>query len=479
MLKLLLVCQIAYSALALEVTPSKISDGPYIFYQDTGEIENVSVEAGKLITTTIPAPDGIAEIQTTIPSVPIISIAPALQYVPADTVEMPPKLLAVSDIEGNLDHLLHFLQLHNIIDESYNWKWGTNHVLFNGDSVDRGEQVTELLWFIRKLQQQAKEAGGQVHLVLGNHDIMIMADDIRYTHPKYKVVVEKTGIPYHQLFGDKSVLGKWLRNQNSIVQIGPYIFVHAGYSPELNELNVSLTEINNAIRNSIGPPAWPNRDDLASSLAWHSKGPLWYRGYFEKHAKKYGPKPTAGELQAILERHNAKVVIVGHTVTGEVGYLDGNKSLIGIDVHWDTEGEGLLATNGELVRLTMNGSSRKLGNISTTKADHVTQVPPVRGISPTELQELLDHQTIVLVDVRELDEFEEIRIPGALNFPLSTLTTKSIRKIANGKEVVFQCHSGNRSAIAAKEFFDGKQSQKHLQGGIIAWKKEGFKTTSK
>jgi len=287
--------------------------------------------------------------------------------VPQDTVAMPPKALAVSDIEGNLDHLLLFLQLHNVIDNAYNWTWDNNHLLFNGDTVDRGEQVTELLWFIRKLQQQAKEVGGQVHFVLGNHDVMILADDIRYTHEKYKTIVAESGIPYHQLFGKNSVLGKWLRNQNSVVQIGPYLFVHAGYSPELLALNLSHTEINNQIRASLGPPAWPNRVALSTSLAWHSKGPLWYRGYFYKHAEKYGPKPTDDELHAILNRHNAKAIIVGHTVTGDVGYLDRNKKLIGIDVHWDStgEGQGLLISEGTLSRLSMDGTSKELVNIQT------------------------------------------------------------------------------------------------------------------
>ena len=108
---------------------------------------------------------------------------------------MPKKLLAVSDIEGNIEHLIQFLQFHKVIDMQYNWSWGTNHLLFNGDSVDRGDKVTELLWFMRKLQQQALKAGGIVHVVLGNHEAMILADDIRYTHPKYKFVAKRMGIP--------------------------------------------------------------------------------------------------------------------------------------------------------------------------------------------------------------------------------------------------------------------------------------------
>ena len=369
MLELLLLCQIGFATFIQVVAPTTISDGPYIFHQKDGTLKSISIVENEVISETIKLQEAGTKIPTTIPFVPIISLGTKSGSIPASKHELPSKLLAVSDLEGNLPHLIQFLQTHNIIDMNFDWAWGDGHLLFNGDSVDRGEQVTELLWFIRKLQQQANAAGGQVHFVLGNHDVMILADDIRYTHNKYKSVAELTGIPYHELFGETSVLGKWLRNQNSIVQIGPYIFVHAGFSPELHKTGLSLTEINNRIRLAIGPPAWPDRDELATSLAWHSKGPLWYRGYFEKHAEKYGPKPTAKELQAILDFHKATAIIVGHTVTGNVGYLDGNKHLIGIDVHWDTmgEGEGLLITNGVRTRLTYDGESKELLDIPTGK----------------------------------------------------------------------------------------------------------------
>ena len=103
-------------------------------------------------------------------------------------------------------------------------------------------------------------------------------------------------------------------------------------------------------------------------------------------------------------------------------------------------------------------------------------IPPVVGVSPNELQELLSQGSTILIDVREQYEFETEHIPGALNFPLSTFTTEAIAEIANEKEVVFQCHSGHRSGIAAKEYFNGTQSQKHLGGGILAWNKEGLET---
>jgi hypothetical protein len=360
--------------LASEITPlpfaaTDINDGPYIFFNSDERLVSHTMQNGVVQKFELPQMDGTHHMETSIESVPIIEISRTTTNPPSGTYSMPPKLLAISDIEGNLDQLLRFLQFHNVIDKEFNWSWSTNHILFNGDSVDRGDQVTELLWLMRKLQRQAVLAGGNVHVVLGNHEAMILAGDIRYTHSKYKFVAERLGIPYHQFFSKHSILGNWLRAQNCVVQIGPYLFTHAGYGPELNALKFSINEINTSVRNALGPPSWPERTVLAKTLAWHSKGPLWYRGYFEKHSEKYGPKPTNIELNSILARHQAKAIVVGHTVTGAVGWLDGDKRLIGIDVHWDTpgEGQGLMIADGKLTRVTMTESNLELLNIPTAK----------------------------------------------------------------------------------------------------------------
>ena len=54
-------------------------------------------------------------------SVPGIAISTTSTSTPEDTFALPPKLLAVSDIEGNLNHLIEFLQFHNVIDKEFNW----------------------------------------------------------------------------------------------------------------------------------------------------------------------------------------------------------------------------------------------------------------------------------------------------------------------------------------------------------------------
>jgi UDP-2,3-diacylglucosamine pyrophosphatase LpxH len=259
---------------------------------------------------------------------------------------------------------LAFLQGNGVVNEAGEWIWGDGHLVLNGDIVDRGEQVTELLWMIRRLEREAVRAGGRVHYVLGNHESMVMAGDLRYIHPKYRFTTDRIGSSYDDLHGPNSELGRWLRNHNSVIRVGPFLFVHAGYSPELDRLGLELDEINRTIRVGLGPPAWPTaaKADLRTGLIWHQQGPHWYRGYFPRHAADWGGRPSEEMIASILNRHGVKHIVVGHTVVDEVGRIDGRPELIGIDVAWrdPSEAAGLLHAEGRLYQVDASGQKTPL-----------------------------------------------------------------------------------------------------------------------
>jgi rhodanese-related sulfurtransferase len=58
--------------------------------------------------------------------------------------------------------------------------------------------------------------------------------------------------------------------------------------------------------------------------------------------------------------------------------------------------------------------------------------------------------SIILIDVREADEFAASHIPGAISVPLSTLDPAKLPK-QDGKRVVLYCHSGRRAGLAQAE----------------------------
>ena len=341
----------------LPVTAKDLDDGPYVFWKDGNTAVVMSHCNGQVTRTEHPDITAAIDVPTGCAGWPMVRLDPRAPKVPDWSWPAPSRLLAVSDLEGNMQTLVSFLRNNKVIDEDGHWAWGDGHLLFNGDIVDRGEQVTEILWLIRRLEREAQAAGGQVHFVLGNHEAMVMAGDLRYIHPKYVFTSDRLGMSYDALFAADSELGRWFRTRNSVVKVGNLLFVHAGYSPELDRLNLEPEEINQSIQEKLGPPAWPSREDLKAQLMWHQQGPLWYRGYHPRYAEQWGGLPTDAEIKAITSRHAVDYIVVGHTVVDDVSWLDAKKRLICIDVSWADagEGEGLLVEDEKLYRLDMNG----------------------------------------------------------------------------------------------------------------------------
>ena len=93
-----------------------------------------------------------------------------------------------------------------------------------GDFFDRGLFVTQTLWLIYSLEEQAEKAGGKVHFVLGNHDLMNLSYDYRYRRKKYFENAELISMFPEDLYAHNTELGMWLNTKNIVEKIGDYIF---------------------------------------------------------------------------------------------------------------------------------------------------------------------------------------------------------------------------------------------------------------
>lgn len=88
---------------------------------------------------------------------------------------------------------------------------------------------------------------------------------------------------------------------------------------------------------------------------------------------------------------------------------------------------------------------------------------------PEEAKQRLD-EGAVLVDVREMDEWQQARVPGALHVPLSTLA-KRLGDLPQDRTLVLMCHTGQRSHTAARFLAQRGHATPagNLVGGIVAW----------
>jgi molybdopterin/thiamine biosynthesis adenylyltransferase/rhodanese-related sulfurtransferase len=98
----------------------------------------------------------------------------------------------------------------------------------------------------------------------------------------------------------------------------------------------------------------------------------------------------------------------------------------------------------------------------------------IREIEPEDLRARLGE--IVVLDVRESDEFEQGAIPGAVLVPRGTLEGAVSGYLDSpDREVALYCSGGARSALAAKALVDmGYTNVWSLQGGFSRWKREGL-----
>ncbi|MHB8601030.1 MAG: MBL fold metallo-hydrolase [Nitrosotalea sp.] len=92
-------------------------------------------------------------------------------------------------------------------------------------------------------------------------------------------------------------------------------------------------------------------------------------------------------------------------------------------------------------------------------------------IDPEELwSKIKKKEELVLVDVRQPEEFSDFRIPGSINIPLSDLFDKStVNKIPKNKQVVTICPHGNRSMVAAFALARNSIDAVSLAGGLAGW----------
>lgn len=261
------------------------------------------------------------------------------------------RVAVLSDIHGQYGVMHALLQAHGVIDEADRWAWGDGHLVIAGDIFDRGTQVNEALWLVYGLQRQAAEAGGRVHFLLGNHEAMVLYDDLRYVHPKYLAVAELFGESHAALYGPETVLGQWLRGLPAIVRVNDSLFVHGGLSDAYAALELDAESTNARFRDSLGLPRETIRGDaVLDALYRGDSSPLWYRGYFNDDAL------TQSDLDALVARWGVQRIVVGHTSQMRIESLfEGRVLAVDSSIKNGESGELLLIEDGRLARGLMDG----------------------------------------------------------------------------------------------------------------------------
>lgn len=197
------------------------------------------------------------------------------------------RLVVFGDVHGSYDKLVTLLQRTETIDADLAWSGGEAHVVFCGDLVDRGPNERPVLDLIRRLETEAEAAGGRIHVLIGNHEVLNIVGDLRYIEGNgfsdfaaeetaadrkagfeaFRADAAKAGVTGRQVneafeqrfpaghfarlraFDVDGEYGAWLMSKPAVVKINGYVFLHGGLTDEVAALG--LDGINEAVKESV------------------------------------------------------------------------------------------------------------------------------------------------------------------------------------------------------------------------------------
>jgi hypothetical protein len=276
------------------------------------------------------------------------------------------KIVAVGDIHGDYKAFTKILKGTGLIDNKLHWTGGKTHLVQIGDVLDKGDYAKEILDLLMKLEKEAEEAGGKVHMLIGNHEelnitgvifnrrneftirqlVSFLPDGYREKQVrKFRKITgnnptKKTGLassldsdlmPFWENIVNESrtdskhparraylqnfnkIYGKWILHGNAVIKINNIILVHGGISEKFSKLG--LKKINNRLRleledlrRAVMNFTRPMIPEYKRQIIWETNGPYWYRGYYQIDEDDF--KET---LDKILNNLEAEYMVIAHT----------------------------------------------------------------------------------------------------------------------------------------------------------------------
>ena len=294
---------------------------------------------------------------------PLIVLAAALLpgAMPVRAAE-PQRIVAVGDLHGDHDAWRAIARASGVMDAKGRWGGGKTALVQMGDIVDRGPDSLKIIRDLMRLQKEARRKGGQVFVILGNHEAMMMIGDMRYVHPgelaefadrnserrrdqvyeANKAAIEaayraKTPtmtadairaawiatmplgmIEYQSAWLADGELGRWALQNPAVLKLGGTLFVHGGISATYAA--VPVDDINRRVAEALKA-----REQSVTSIINDPHGPLWYRGLVSRSSsdETMVPPPSANpsvaplsideEIDLVLRSQQVKRIVVGHT----------------------------------------------------------------------------------------------------------------------------------------------------------------------
>ncbi len=191
------------------------------------------------------------------------------------------RVVAIADIHGAYDAMVETLQQAGILSDDKAWAGADARLVIAGDVLDRGPDSRAAMDLLMRLEGEAEKAGGRVHMLIGNHESMLLLGDMRYVSAaEYAAFADAADdgdreawlqryatrnsqevdavraefdekfprgyFAMRKAFRADGHYGKWLIDKKVMVVIDDTVFVHGGLPPAIAE--IGLDAVNGELR---------------------------------------------------------------------------------------------------------------------------------------------------------------------------------------------------------------------------------------
>ncbi|MFM2160530.1 MAG: hypothetical protein RLZZ383_42 [Pseudomonadota bacterium] len=242
---------------------------------------------------------GFALVVTPAPVRSVAEAAPAGERTAWDRASAP-RIVAVGDVHGDVDRLRALLVGTAVIDADDHWVAGRAVLVQTGDRLDRGAREGAVVALLDALAVEAASAGGAVLQLLGNHEVMNVAGDLRYVVPEALADFGARGslAGRREAFAPGGPAAVALAEHPVTVVVGDTLFVHGGWSEA--DARLGRGALDAAAR------AWMLGQGPRPPQLFAEDGPLWSRSLSRGDV-------DCGALAAVLAAAGVRRMVVGHT----------------------------------------------------------------------------------------------------------------------------------------------------------------------
>lgn len=212
-------------------------------------------------------------------------------------------LFVIGDAHGQFDKICKLLRAAGLVNDKLHWSGGASTLWFTGDFCDRGPSGINVIDLVMRLQREAREGGGNVGALLGNHEILLLG---ARQFPAHRAPFGST---YYEVWsfnggreGDREGLTDehiaWLSALPAMAEEEELLLIHCD-STFYRRYGDTVSTVNGRVRSILTGHDLRAWDELLET-------------YFEREAFVDGAAGIQA-ARAMLDTYGARAIVHGHT----------------------------------------------------------------------------------------------------------------------------------------------------------------------